>query len=199
MVDPAGTRWGRLVVVTGPAAVGKTTVARALQKHLSRDGDFWLVMDLDVFARGISMRWLSFGDRGGRYADRGFTYAPAPSGGIELTLGADGRRVLAAFHRSVAATVALGVDVVAEAAIYDADDRRDWSVALGEIEATWVRLTASVDELAARERANPSRVFHGLAEGMSARPVVGSFDVVADTGAETLEDIVHRVTEVVAM
>jgi chloramphenicol 3-O-phosphotransferase len=184
-----------LIVLTGPAAVGKSTVARALQKHLGRDGAFWTVMELDAFARGLPTDWLAFDRHVGRHAQRGLVYAPTESGGIELIVGADGRQLFAAFHRAVAATVELGVNVIAEAAIYDDEDRRDWSVALGDIDATWVRLTASVDELEARENANPSRLFRGLARGMSARAVARPFDVVADTGAESVDEIVRRIAE----
>ena len=43
----------KLIAITGPAAVGKSTVARALQLEFVRSGDLWLVIDLDSFARGL--------------------------------------------------------------------------------------------------------------------------------------------------
>ena len=93
----------RLIAITGPAAVGKSTIARALQAELSRRGELWLVLELDLFGRGLSRDWIAMGARRGAHAERGFVYARAADGTIALELGPDGRRVLAAFHRSVAA------------------------------------------------------------------------------------------------
>ena len=90
----------RLIAITGPAAVGKSTVARELQSELVRSGELWLVIELDIFARGLPRDWISLGKHQGRYAERGFVYARGQDGSLELGLGSDGRRVLSAFHRS---------------------------------------------------------------------------------------------------
>ena len=97
---------GKLIVLTGPAAVGKSTLAKALQAELVRGGELWLTLELDVFASGLPRAWLAWGDHRGRHAARGYVYARAADGGVGLALGQDGRRVLAAFHRSVAAVAA---------------------------------------------------------------------------------------------
>jgi chloramphenicol 3-O phosphotransferase len=186
---------GRLIAITGPAAVGKSTVARALQAELSRGGELWLVVELDVFARSLSRNWIAVGERAGRYADRGFTYATAADSSVGLTLGPDARRVLAAFHRSTAAIARSGVPVICETIVYDPADWDDWSEALEAIPATWVKLAAPVAVLDAREQADPTRAFQGLARGMSARPPVGRFDIEADTSAEDTATIVRRVIE----
>jgi chloramphenicol 3-O-phosphotransferase len=185
---------GRLILLTGPAAVGKSTVARALQKQLSRGGDLWLVLELDTFARGLSRNWIAVGERRGRFAERGFVYAETANG-IQLTLGEDGRRVLAAFHRSVAAVVRSGASVIAETIVYDDADWRDWTSALADIRSCWVGLAAPVAVLEERERAEPTRAMKGLARGMSARAAVGTYDVEADTSLETVDAIVGRVVD----
>jgi chloramphenicol 3-O phosphotransferase len=187
-----------LILITGPAAVGKSTVARGVQAELSRDGALWLVMELDVFARGLSRDWIAVEGRAGRHAERGFTYARAADGSVGLSLGPDGRRVLAAFHRAVAAMVRSGVGVICETIVYDEADWADWSDALDGISAVWVKLGAPVGVLEARETADRSPVFQGLARGMAARPAVGVFDVEADTAAETAEAIVGRIVGVMA-
>src|SRR6185436_175535 len=105
---------GKLIVVTGPAAVGKSTVTKALQKELTRGNELWLAIELDVFARSLPRPWIAWGDYRGRNAAQGFVYARRANGSLELELGADGRRVLSAFHRSVAAVVTSGVGVICE-------------------------------------------------------------------------------------
>jgi chloramphenicol 3-O phosphotransferase len=183
----------KLIAITGPAAVGKSTVARDLQSELIRSGELWLVIELDTFARGLSRDWISFGRHQGRYAERGFVYARGQDGSIELRVGPDGRSVLAAFHRSVAAIARSGVGVICETIVYDDDDWRDWSESLCDISVCWVKLSAPLPTLEAREDADRTRVFQGLARGMSARQSVGKYDLEADTGAEAASAIAHRI------
>ena len=184
----------RLIAITGPAAVGKSTLARALQAELGRHGELWLLLELDVFARALSRDWIGVGRRRrGRYADAGFDYTRGSDGSVGLTIGADGRRVLAAFHRSVAAVVRAGVNVVCETIVYDDADWDDWRAALGEISVRWVRLSAPLDVLEARELAEETRLFKGLAKSMLSRRAVGDYHVEIDTSAESVEASVARV------
>lgn len=187
------TQRGELVIITGPAAVGKSTVAKALQAERASRGELWLTVELDVFARALPRDWIAIGDRTGRYAERGFVYSRASDGGIELTLGADARRVLSAFHRSVAAIVGSGVSVVCETIVYDETDWDDWTEALTGLVPCWVKLGAPLPVLEGREKADRSRLFQGLAQGMAARSPVGGYAVEADTSTETVNDIVSRV------
>ena len=184
----------RLIAITGPAAVGKSTVARGLQAALSRDGELWLLMQLDDFGRSLSRHWIAVGDQRGRYAERGFTYAADASGAIGLALGPDARRVLAAFHRAVAAVVRSGVDVVCETIVHDNEDWTDWTAALDGLPVFWVRLTAPIDALEARERDRQGPLARGLARGMASGRLVGRVDLEADTLAEDARAIVARIT-----
>lgn len=186
---------GKLILITGPAAVGKSTVASGLQVELGGDGALWLVVELDVFARAVSRDWIAAGAHVGRFAERGFTYRRSDDGSLSLALGVEGRRVLTAFHRSVAAIARSGVNVICETIVFDTEDWDDWSDALSGLSATWVRLGAPVAALEAREAAERLPAFQGLARGMAGRPAVGVFHVDADTSAEAAEAIVRRVAE----
>lgn len=184
---------GKLAAITGPAATGKSTIARGLQSKYARDGEFWLVSELDLFGRGLSRQWIALGDHRGRQADRGFIYARGDDGSIALTLGPDGRRMLAAFHRSVAAVARSGVNVICETIVYDDADWNDWTEALDGIPACWVRLGAPPAVLEEREKADRTRVFQGLAQGMAARKPVGHYAIEADTSVETADAIIQRI------
>ncbi len=185
-------RRGDLIVITGPAAVGKSTLAKALQAERSNRGELWLAVELDVFARALPRDWIAIGGRAGRYAERGFIYSRAADGSIELALGVDARRMLSAFHRSVAATVNSGVSVVCETIVYDDADWNDWTDALTGIAPCWVKLSAPLAALERREADRPP-LFQGLAQGMAARSPVGKYAVEADTATETVDGIVERV------
>jgi chloramphenicol 3-O phosphotransferase len=182
-----------LIAITGPAAAGKSTLARALQAEFSARGALWLTFELDGFARGLPRDWIGLAGRRGRFADRGFIYVRGSDGSIALTLGPDGRRVLAAFHRSVAAVVRSGVGVICETIVYDDEDWSDWQNALGGIIQCWVKLGAPLAVLEAREQADRTRLFQGLARGMSARKPVGTFDIEADTAEEAAGAIAQRI------
>lgn len=185
---------GKLIAISGPAAAGKSTIAKAVQKFFARErGELWLEIELDVFARALSRDWIGMPARGGRQASRGFVYAPSADGTIQLQIGADGRRVLAAFSRSVAAVVNSGMSVVCETVVYDDEDWRGWQEALGSIRVCWVRLGAPIAVLEEREQAEPTRILKGLARGMAARAPVGQYEVEADTSVEDKDAIVRRI------
>jgi chloramphenicol 3-O-phosphotransferase len=187
----------RFIAITGPAAAGKSTIAQALQTELIRRGELWLLMELDVFARGLPRDWIKWGKHRGQFAERGFVYARGPDGRVDLTLGSDGRSMLAAFHRSVAAVVKSGVNVICETIVYDEADWQDWLAALTNISARWVKLDASIDVLEGREVERP-RPAQGLARGMTARKPVGEYDLEADTGVDATSTIVGRIVDILA-
>lgn len=182
----------RVILLTGPAAAGKSTIARGLQAAFAARGDLWLLMQLDFFARAIPRDWIAWPRRRGVRGDQGFKYE-AVDNSIVLTLGVDGRRVLSAFHGAVAGAAASGVPVICETIIYDEQDWSDWSQALEQTRALWVWLSAPLQILEARERADDTRIFQGLARGMLARPRAGIFDLEADTSAEPADPIVSRI------
>jgi chloramphenicol 3-O phosphotransferase len=189
---------GKLIVVTGPAAAEKSTIAKGLQAELAANGDLWLLMELDVFGRSLPRSWISFGSHHGVYAQLGFVYERASDDSIELVLGIDGRRVLKAFHRSVAAIAKSGLNVICETILYDDDDWNDWSDSLFGLSACWVKLSAPIDVLEERERVDQTRTFRGLARGMSARKSVGKFTVEADTSSENANAIVRRIVAILS-
>jgi hypothetical protein len=85
--------------------------------------------------------------------------------------------------------------VICETIVHDEEDWADWQAALDRTPALWVRLSAPLGVLEARESAEPTRIFHGLAKGMIARPAVGAYDLDADTGSEGVDRIVGRIIE----
>jgi chloramphenicol 3-O-phosphotransferase len=183
----------KLIVVTGPAAAGKSTIAKALQEDLTRDGDLWLVMELDIFGRALPRDWISLGKHEGRHAERGFVYKRAIDNSVGLVLGSDGRLVLGAFHRTMATIVNAGLNVICETIVYDGDDWDDWCEAVSGIPTCWVKLSAPIGVLEQREQEHRLRTFHGHARGMSAREPVGTFDIEADTATEQITSIVKRI------
>ena len=109
-----------------------------------------------------------------------------------LRLGEDGRRVLAAFHRAMAAVASSGVDVVCEAVVYDQADWEDWTDALNATHSIWINLNAPLSVLEERERTRPEAV-RGLARGTLTRERVGAYDLAIDTSTTTVDEAVNRI------
>ena len=163
---------GNLIGIVGPAAVGKSTVARFLQAELARDGDLWLILELDAFATSLPRNWIALNGRAGRFAGRGFIYHREGPDRIDLTIGPDGRRFLAAFHRSVAAVLHSGVNVICETIVYDPADWDDWLEALKGAPAWWVKLNAprgAVSPTATRLRSGAGSPNPATLQAMTAR------------------------------
>jgi len=183
---------GKVVAITGPAACGKSTISKALQSRLSSQGSLWILVEVDGFASSLMKDWFSFDLQTAPYGDRGFTYTRGNDQGLQLAVGLEGRKVLNAFHRSVAAIARSGVDVVCETVICDDDDWADWLEVLQGIPQLWVELNAPLSVLETREIDRPKEI-RGLARGMKTRGAVGQYDISADTSIETPEEIVDRI------
>ncbi len=186
---------GNLVIITGPAAAGKSTIAKALQSELSSSGSLWLLVQMDTFADSLYRDWFTFDTHHAPYAKRGIEYRRDNDGGLQLIIGVDGRRALSAFHRSVAAIVKSGVSVVCETVVCDEEDWHDWSEVLEGIQTNWVQLSAPLAILEAREKADRPQVIQGLARGNLARKPVGQYDLELDTSTETIAVIVERIID----
>jgi chloramphenicol 3-O-phosphotransferase len=75
--------------------------------------------------------------------------------------------------------------------VYDEEDWRDWSVALGDTAACWIRVSAPLPTLEARE-AERAGYFRGLARGRFGA-CFGKHDLEVDTGSETADSIARRI------
>jgi chloramphenicol 3-O-phosphotransferase len=189
---------GRAVLIAGPPAAGKSTIAKGLQAELVKGGELWLVVEFDNFARSMPIDWISFKAHRGKFADRGFAYEPRDERGLELIAGADARRVQKSFHRAVAALAMSGVNVICAAVVLDQADWDDWLSALARVPFVSVGLTASLETLETRERADRSRLFQGLARGiLSSGDARGSYDLEIDTAANEPEAIVRQLAELI--
>jgi uncharacterized protein len=133
-------RLGRLAVVCGPAASGKSTLARALASHAGAS----------VLASDLTRKELLGVDASER--------APASAYGSDVN-----RRTYAELGRRARERLAAGEHVVVDATFRFAADRRAFADALGQgaVEAVWIECRAPAETLtlraAARER-EPGRV-----------------------------------------
>lgn len=181
---------GQVVVLNGPSSAGKTTLALAFRHARAAAGDCWLVLGLDDFNDVLPHQWVRAGDHRGPHADDGLVIDPSAS--VPVRVGELGRRLFAAYRRTVALWARHGFNVVVDDVCFDEEAARDWHEALAGLDVTWVAVRCAPEVLVAREAARGDRL-PGLARALATdvhrwAPV----DVELDTTDATVDELCAR-------
>ncbi|HEV8656099.1 MAG TPA: AAA family ATPase [Candidatus Limnocylindria bacterium] len=168
---PVEKTTGSVLLLIGPSSVGKTAIAKGLQRSLSAQ---WLIAGVDMFWGMLDERTLPAGD---------------------FRTDSDAmRRITRGWHRAVAALAREGNSVIVDELWIHDWWLEDWRDVLGDLRWWSVLLSASVAELTRRELRRGDRP-SGLAAADLARvPTQGSFDLVIDTNDLTVTDCVATIT-----
>ncbi|MGB9113629.1 MAG: AAA family ATPase [Acidimicrobiales bacterium] len=178
---------GRVVILNGTSSSGKSTIVSLFIEQRAAAGEWWLPVATDDFNMKLVREWATdgpFGEDGMRFVQEPF--------GIRVHLGKRGRRLQAAYHRTVAVCAREGFDVIVDEVCLDAEAAADWRGALVGLDVTWVALRCDPDVAEAREHDRGDRA-PGLARGLSA--VVhrhASYDLELDSTNITAAELVSR-------
>ncbi len=176
-----GVRWlmakphhGRVLLLIGPSSVGKTAIAKELQRLLEGP---WLLAGVDRFWGMLDEKALPVGD---------------------FRTDSDAmRRVTRGWHRAVAALAAEGNDVIVD----DLGIHRwwldDWNQVLGGLRWCSVLLKAGLNALMAREAQRGDRPVGLAAADLAMAPEDRSFDLVIDTEGRTVADCLAAITDLI--
>ena len=173
---------GRVVILNGTSSAGKSTLAMRFRDERAQAGELWLIGGIDEYNEKLPDPWFRGGGHDGRYSDEGVQFQPTADG-LVVTVGEAGRRLYAAYRRSIAAWARQGFDVLVDDVAFDAEAVEDWADALAGLRVSWVAVRCSPDVAEARESARGDRMV-GLARGLSA--VVHAharYDLEIDTSA----------------
>ena len=186
-----------MIVLNGASSAGKSTLALALQQALATDDRPWVIFSWDDFVPRLPARWTSVpGATGDRAAD-GCSYRVVRDEPLEalLEVGELGRRVLGAYHRSVAAVARSGINVIVEEVLITKTEWDDWQEALGDVDVRWVGVRCDVDTVERREIERGDR-YPGLARGTSSvTHFYPTYDVDVDTSATAPEALAAQIVE----
>ena len=139
---------GRVVILNGTSSVGKVDDRQHVHRTASCHGR--------VVAAGCDRR-LPDEDRArsgapiGPFGEDGVRFVREPFG-IRVHVGRRGRRLHAAYHRTVAVCAREGFDVIVDDVCLDEEAVADWREALVGLDVTWVALRCDPDVAEARER-----------------------------------------------
>jgi chloramphenicol 3-O phosphotransferase len=186
-----------VIVLNGGSSAGKSTLSMALQEALAADGKPSLILGWDDFMPKLSPRWISTPNWHGDFADDGCYYRVVHVEPCEalLNVGDVGWRVLAGYHRAVAAVARCGIDVIVEEVMITRAEWDDWQDALAGLDARWIAVHCDPDTAEQREHARGDR-HRGLARGTAAVVHLhATYDVEVDgarLGADALAAAIMR-------
>lgn len=172
------------VIVNGPSAVGKSTLAAAIQDHTHEP---LLRFGVDELYRMVPGQWAG-GVADARYAERGFTYqdVTAMPGARRINNGADAIAMLLAMNAAIVGILGSGVGVIVDGQAFEPSANADLEDRLRDLQARGlarvaiVELAAADEPLADRHRRHAHPVGLSLHQnslpGQSAKP-----DLVVET------------------
>jgi chloramphenicol 3-O phosphotransferase len=157
--------FGKVIILNGPSAAGKTTLQRAFQEKMREKNELWLAMGIDAlfdpllpeitkenvafYQNKNSIRWVeaSTDDKG----------KPI----ISLFLGKDRKKVITGMHEAIIAYANAGCNVIVDYILYDESWYNEFEKLLSEVPHVWVKIDISLEECEKREKMrNTSPVGH---------------------------------------
>jgi len=187
---------GRVVMLNGASSAGKSTLARVLQDDLAAAGSPWIVFSWDDFVPRLPGRWRSVPGSLGDRSDDGCSYRlvrEEPMLEALLEVGVVGRRLLAGYHRSIAALARAGVDVIVEEVMISADEWEDWRQALGDVDVRWIAVRCDTEIVERRESQRRDR-YPGLARGTSSVVhLYATYDLEVDSSRSSPEEMAQEI------
>ena len=176
----------RVVLLNGVGSVGKTSIAKALQRIASRP---MLHVPMDAFLEMLPPG--TFGD------PEFYSFETTFEDGHPVTAVQSGpmmRRLLRGMRRAIAALAADGLDVVADD-VFWGDELKEYRALLAPFDFHAVSLIAPLAVLEDRERARGDRSL-GLARWQFGRVPTGqAYDLTLDTTLATPEACAERIKQ----
>jgi chloramphenicol 3-O phosphotransferase len=182
-----------IILLNGTSSAGKTSIARELQRRLPEP---YLHTGIDYFFRMLPPRYLGEAPP----ADERFLWLPPTNcdGGMAIQVGPVGQRMIAGYHRAVAALAAAGNHVIVDEVLLDPAWLRDWVEVLATSAALFVGVRCPLDVVEQRERERGDRAV-GQARGHFAIVHVhGGYDVEIDTSRTDPAGCAEQIIEALA-
>ena len=192
--SPAAPAAGKVIVLSGPSSSGKSTLATALQKLFSAEGECWFIFAIDDYFAKLPFDWVAARGHAGRYAEDGVVLEVV-DGDFRMHLGPIARQVLAAWRAGVGSAARAGLNIIADDVQLTEEEWRGWQAELEGLESHWVRVDIDLAILEAREQARGDRTPGQGRSQYEAAYRFASFDAAVDTGELAPDDAAAAVLD----
>lgn len=183
-----------IILLNGTSSAGKTSIARELQRLLP---ELYLHTGIDHFFRMLPPQYLGTESP----ADQGFRWVPPPPGsetGVTIEVGPVGQRMIAGYHRAVAALAAAGNQLIVDEVLLDPAWLRDWMDVLAPFPVLFVGVRCPLHVVERRERGRGDRAV-GQARGhFGIVHAHGDYDVEVDTSQADASSCATRIVRALA-
>lgn len=131
------------IVVNGPSAVGKSTLAAVIQDHVDEP---LLRFGVDELYRMVPGQWAG-GVEDARHAERGFTYQDVPTmpGARQINNGPEAIAMLLAMNAAIVAMLTAGVGVIVDGQAFEPTVNADLEERLQDLRARGLARVAIVE------------------------------------------------------
>jgi chloramphenicol 3-O phosphotransferase len=185
-------KYGRVIILNGPSAVGKSTIIRAFQAKRS---ELWLSIGIDNFFVGVLPPKFYLEDTP-EHREVMYGIASEHNGNQLFTLhiGKTGQKVITGMHRAIAAYAKAGNNVIIDYIMYDSAWHADLMNALSGVSVFTVGVTAPLSVIEAREKMRATSP-QGHARSIYESTHNGwNYDIVLDTDDITPEDAADQIS-----
>jgi chloramphenicol 3-O phosphotransferase len=184
----------QVIILNGGSSSGKTSLSRAFRDRRNAVGDFWFGLSFDGFFAGLPDEWYGYGDHQGRFSDEGMKTI-STADGLVTTFGQVGRRLMNAYHETVATCARAGLQVIVDEVLFDRESWEGWQAALRQIDVRWVGVMCDPDIAEAREAARGDRSPGKARESAKFAHLHATYDLTVDTGTLSPEQATERLIE----
>lgn len=162
-----------IIFLNGVGSVGKTSIAKALQKQLDEP---YLHIGIDHFIDMLPKQYLSKGNK----ASEGLSFTSSASSGITIELGPVGRHLFSAMRQAMLALAKSGFNLIIDEVVIG-DEWKEYHALFQPFRLITVGVFAPLEVIEERERSRGDRTL-GLAKGHFDLVHKGkSYDIAIDT------------------
>jgi chloramphenicol 3-O phosphotransferase len=143
-------KWGKVIILNGPSAVGKSSIMRAFQ---TKRPEPWLGIGIDNFFVGVLPAKFYLEDKPEHHGVmRGIASEDEQGKLFTLLIGDEGQKIIAGMHGAIAAYAKAGNNVIVDYIMYDPAWHDELMNALSGIEVIAVGVTADLSVIEEREK-----------------------------------------------
>jgi chloramphenicol 3-O phosphotransferase len=182
-------QYGRVIILNGPSAVGKSSIIRAFQAKRS---ELWLGIGIDNFFVGVLPPKFYLEDAP-EHREVMYGVATEDEQGKLFTLhiGKQGQKVIKGMHQAIAAYARAGNNVIVDYIMYDSAWHDDLMSALSGVSVMSIGVTADLSVIKERERVRATSpqgharsVYESTHQGWNYDLMINTDEMTPDQSAE---------------